>query len=57
VDDLEIVNTHQNGLRPKSYEFQVGNTEKHNVEMKIIAHSIVNFELFVDGVLVGTSNW
>jgi hypothetical protein len=23
VDDREIINTHQNGLRPKSYEFQV----------------------------------
>jgi hypothetical protein len=55
VDDLEIVNTHQHGLGPKSYEFQVGNAEKHNVEMKITVTRRVNYELLVDGVLVDAS--
>ena len=55
IDDKEMVKTYQIGFNDKSYKFQVGNTEIHDVEIKVGGLITAKFEIFVDGKLISTA--
>jgi hypothetical protein len=54
VDDKELTDSQHWWLGPRKYQFNVGDSEPHKVELRIgtLGHK---FELFVDGKIEGSA--
>ena len=55
IDGREMTSKHQIGVSDKSYKFNIGDKEKHEVEVRVGGIITPTAELFVDGRLLGAA--